>query len=112
MDDAVAQVDALVADVNGRPGNQLIDLVLVLAAKAATEPPRHAVPLMPRGGAAAAGRISDRMLANAPMSTPHIARPGSPPRARGGAAAVLASALAADCGGKGRTVRPHDATRR
>jgi hypothetical protein len=37
VDDLVAEVDALVADVDARAGNQLFDLALRLAAEAAEE---------------------------------------------------------------------------
>jgi hypothetical protein len=37
VDDLVAEIDALVADVNPGPGNQLLDLALRLAAEAAQE---------------------------------------------------------------------------
>src|SRR5262249_52806052 len=37
LDDLVAQVDALVADVHAGPGDQLLDLLLGLAAEAALE---------------------------------------------------------------------------
>jgi hypothetical protein len=37
VDDLVAEIDALVADVDARAGNQLLDLALRLAAKAAEE---------------------------------------------------------------------------
>jgi hypothetical protein len=37
VDDLVAEVDALVADVDAGPGDQLLDLALTLAAKAAEQ---------------------------------------------------------------------------
>src|SRR6185437_10235342 len=37
MDDVLAQLDALVADEDGRPGNELAHLVLALAAEGAVE---------------------------------------------------------------------------
>jgi hypothetical protein len=37
IDDLVAQVDALVADVHTRPGDQLLDLPLGLATEAAQQ---------------------------------------------------------------------------
>jgi hypothetical protein len=37
VDDLVAEVDALVADVDAGPGDQLLDLALRLAAEAAEE---------------------------------------------------------------------------
>ena len=37
VDDLVAEIDALVADVDARPGDQLLDLPLRLAAEGAEE---------------------------------------------------------------------------
>ena len=37
VDDLVAEVDALVADVDAGPGDQLLDLTLALSAEAAEE---------------------------------------------------------------------------
>src|SRR5206468_864110 len=37
LDDLVAEVDALVADVHARPGNELLDLLLALATERALE---------------------------------------------------------------------------
>ena len=36
-DDVVAQADALVADVDGRPSDELLDLLLILSAEGAAE---------------------------------------------------------------------------
>src|SRR5581483_4446955 len=48
-DDVVAEVDALVADVDGRPGDQLADLVLALPAEGADEVAGTVVPMLRHG---------------------------------------------------------------
>jgi hypothetical protein len=48
LDDLVAQVDALVADVDAGPGDELLDLLLALAAEGALEQVRHPHHRLPR----------------------------------------------------------------
>ena len=54
VDDLVTEIDALVADVDARPGNELLDLALALATKGAQQllvsvgRPRHLSLLVPR----------------------------------------------------------------